>query len=168
MTTSRPAPFPAPARPGPTAPHNRVVVGMDGDPVSVAALRFAAVEAAYRGGDVLAVHVWHYPSTWGAWGVPTVWPDETNPGIFILEQLQQSVDVVLAERAATGEPIVAITAQVMEGASAATLTAAARGAALLVLGARHHNRLLGSVSEACISHASCPIAVVPAAGAASR
>jgi nucleotide-binding universal stress UspA family protein len=26
----------------------------------------------------------------------------------------------------------------------------------------------GSVSEACISHASCPIAVVPAAGAASR
>jgi len=76
--------------------------------------------------------------------------------------------VVLAERAATGEPSVAITAQVMEGASAATLTAAARGAALLVLGARHHNRLLGSVSEACISHASCPIAVVPAAGAASR
>jgi len=56
----------------------------------------------------------------------------------------------------------------MEGASAATLTAAARGAALLVLDARHHNRLLGSVSEACISHASCPIAVVPAAGAASR
>jgi len=39
-----------------------------------------------------------------------VWPDETNPGIFILEQLQQSVDVVLAERAATGEPSVAITA----------------------------------------------------------
>ncbi|MEJ7705139.1 MAG: hypothetical protein WKF47_16490 [Geodermatophilaceae bacterium] len=33
-----------------------------------------------------------------------------------------------------------------------------------MLGARHHNRLLGSVSQMCTSHPPCPVVVVPAAG----
>lgn len=132
---------------------------MDDDPVSVAALRFAATEAAYRGGDVLAVHVWHYPNTWG---YPMVWPEETSPGTYILNELQKTVDAAIAERAEAGEPAVPIIAEVLEGVNAFALSAAAHGAALLVLGARHHNRLLGSVSQACTNHPPCPVVVVPA------
>lgn len=136
---------------------NRVVVGMDDDPVSVTALRFAAVEAAYRGGDVLAVHVWQYPAMWG---YPII-PEQLDLGPYISTRLQQTVDGVLAERSVAGEPVVSIAVRVVEGIPAAALHTAARDAALLVLGARHHNLLLGSVSRACSNHPPCPVVVVP-------
>lgn len=140
--------------------HHRVVVGMDDNAASKAALRFAATEAAYRGGDVLAINVWHYPYTWG---LPTVWPEEANPSAYIMSQLQQIVDATLSERAAAGEPAVPITVEVVEGDAATVLNTVSRHALLLVLGARHHNRLLGSVSQACTNHPPCPVVVVPAA-----
>ncbi|MGI8626842.1 MAG: universal stress protein [Geodermatophilaceae bacterium] len=156
VTASSPTSLPADSVDG----HHRVVVGMDDDAASVAALRFAAREAAYRGGDVLAINVWHYPYTWG---LPTVWPEEANPSGYIMSQLQQIVDDTLTERTAAGEPVVPITVEVVEGDAATVLNSAARGVALLVLGARHHNRLLGSVSQACTNHPPCPVVVVPAA-----
>jgi nucleotide-binding universal stress UspA family protein len=140
---------------------NRVVVGMDDDPVSVGALRFAAIEAGYRGGDVLALHVWHYPNTWG---YPVAWPEEDSLGSYVLTGLQKTVDAVLAERVAAGAPVVAITAQAVQGVDVTALGAAADGAALLVLGTRHHNRFLGSVSQACVNHPPCPVVVVPLTG----
>lgn len=156
-TTLATSELPAPAiADSPTG--GRVVVGMDDDPVSVAALHFAATEAAYRGGDVLAVHVWHYPYTWG---LPTAWPAETNPAADIHEQLQQTVDSAQAEREAAGEPLVPVSIEVLEGDAATVLTSAARDAALLVLGTRHHNRLLGSVSQVCVNHPPCAVVVVP-------
>lgn len=158
MTITAPTPSSAPALLPSRAQHNRVVVGVDDHPVSIAALRFAATEAGYRGGAVLAVHVWHHPYTSG---LPTDWPEEADLGPIILTELQATVDATLADRAAAGEKAVPITAEVVEGDAAAVLNAAATGAALLVLGARHHNRLLGSVSQACTSHPSCPIVVVP-------
>ena len=153
--------FPAPVDLG-----RRVVVGVDGDPAGLAALRFAAVEAAHRGGDVLAVHVWHHPASWGisatTWGYAGVRLPDGEPARHILGALQGWVEQVQAERAASGAPAVVITAEVVEGVDARTLRATARGAALLVLGARHHSRLLGSVSQAVLAGAPCPVAVVPA------
>lgn len=137
---------------------SRVVVGMDDDPVSVTALRFAAREAAYRHGDVLAVHVWHYPTTWG---YPIAWTAEDDLGSYILAGLQKAVQTVQAERAVADEPAVSIVTEVRQGMYSDQLLAAAHGAALLVLGARHHNRLLGSVSQACINHPPCAVVVVP-------
>lgn len=133
---------------------------MDDDAVSVDALRFAAREAAYRGGDVLAVHVWHYPN---AWGYPMVWPDETSPGDYILTELRKTVADVQTERSLAGEPEVPISAEVVEGVAAFALNALAAHAGLLVLGTRHHNRFLGSMSQACINHPVCPIVLVPSA-----
>jgi nucleotide-binding universal stress UspA family protein len=159
-TTAGPAPLPT----DPTALAARVVVGMDDDPASVAALRFAATEAAYRGGDVVALHVFHYPSIWGVF---PVWPEEGQPAAFIGAGLQETVDGVLAERVAAGEPAVEITPLVVEGINADELRRAAAGVALLVLGARHHSRVLGSVSSTVLNHSahglSCPVVVVPAA-----
>ena len=160
MTTTA---APATLRNDPATLATRVVVGMDDDPASVAALRFAAVEAAYRGGDVVALHVFHYPSIWGVF---PVWPEEGQPAGYLGVQLQATVDAVLAERVAAGEPAVEITAMVVEGVNVDELRRAAAGVALLVLGARHHSRILGSVSSMVLSHSAdgpvCPVVVVPA------
>ena len=154
---------PAPLRTDPAALAARVVVGMDDDPASVAALRFAAVEAAYRGGDVVALHVFHYPSIWGVF---PVWPEVGQPAGYLSSGLRATVDAVLAERVAAGEPAVPITALVVEGVIADELRRAAAGVGLLVLGARHHSRVLGSVSSTVLSHSAdgpaCPVVVVPA------
>lgn len=166
MTSTAAFPTAAPAllRTNPTVLAARVVVGMDDDVASVAALRFAATEAAYRSGDVVALHVFSYPSLWGVY---PVWPEEGEPAGYLGAALQATVDEVLAERVAAGEPTVEITAMVVEGINADELRRAADGVALLVLGARHHNRILGSVSASVLSHSArgpaCPVVVVPAA-----
>ena len=53
---------------------------------------------------------------------------------------------------------------VQEGWAGRELLAAAEGADLLVVGSRGHGAvmglLLGSVSEYCVTHASCPVVVV--------
>lgn len=131
---------------------------MDDDPVSVDALRFAATEAAYRGCDVLAVHVWHYPAMWGY----PVWPEQTDLGTYILQTMQETVVGVLAERAVASEPVVAVSVEVLQGVTAAALHDISRDANLLVLGARHHNRLVGLLSRSVANHPLCPVVIVPA------
>ena len=161
MTTTSVATFPSPVQTALLEPNGRVVVGMDDDAVSVDALRFAAREAAYRGGDVVAVHAWHYPAA--TWGYPMVWPQEASPREYILTELRKTIAGVQAERLLAGEPGIAIAAEVVEGIGEFALHAAAEHAGLLVLGTRHHNRFLGSVSQACINHPVCPIVLVPPA-----
>jgi nucleotide-binding universal stress UspA family protein len=63
---------------------------------------------------------------------------------------------------------------VVEGPAASVLVRAAEGAELLVVGSRGHGGfaglLLGSVSQQCAHHASCPVVIIrgrehtPAAG----
>jgi nucleotide-binding universal stress UspA family protein len=142
----------------PAGLRTRVVVGMDDSPGALAALRHAVTEAAYRGGEVLALHVWQYPTSWGFSGA---WAGDYNPGAYLADELAKTIADLQAQRRAAGEPAVRIVTRVEEGFSAAALIAAATGAALLVMGARHHNRLLGSVSQSCINHAPCPIVLVP-------
>jgi nucleotide-binding universal stress UspA family protein len=65
---------------------------------------------------------------------------------------------------ATGHPSVMVTAELVEWPPALVLTAASRSADLLVVGSRGKGRfeelLLGSVSDQCVQHASCPVAVI--------
>jgi nucleotide-binding universal stress UspA family protein len=61
---------------------------------------------------------------------------------------------------------VPIALEVIEGRPGAALAAAAADADLLVIGSHGHSRsvhqLLGSVAEACIRTATCPVVVIPA------
>ena len=138
-----------------------VLVGIDDSKPSLAALRMAADEAALRGTDLRAVHVWHFPSSWG---VPLTWTHDTNPGQFVLERLNGEVSDLHAERAVEGKSAVHISVEVIEGETERELRAAAADSCLLVLGERHHrgpSQIIGSVSHACLVHPPCPVLIVP-------
>ena len=142
-------------------PVDVVLVGVDDSPASLTAIRVAADEAALRGTEVLAVHVWHYPSTWG---VPLNWPEGANPGQFVLDRLTSAVEDAQAERRAAGKPEVKMTVEVIEGDTVKELRSAAANASILVLGERAHFRprqILGSVSHALVAHPPCPVLIVP-------
>lgn len=79
------------------------------------------------------------------------------------EHLQQSADRVSAEF-----PELAVRWQFFDGSPAGVLSEASRTAALVVLGTRGHGGfsglLLGSVSQAVLNRAVCPVLVVPTRG----
>ena len=136
----------------------RVIVGIDEHPASMSALRFAATEAAFRGGEVLAIHVWRRS---GPWGRPDVRPVGGPDDEHARDRLNETVGTLLRERELHDEPLVRIVTEVVRGDAGAELTQAATGAAMLVLGQRHHSRILGSVSQASINGAPCVVVIVP-------
>ena len=137
-----------------------VVVGVDGSDGAHDALRFAVEEAKLRGAVVRAVMAWN-PDTLaysgGDWG-PSV--DPTRLEESTRAALDAAVDTVEANGAAAIERVVAT------GQAAEVLVEQARGADMLVVGARGHGGfaglLLGSVGHQAALHASCPVTIVRA------
>jgi len=141
---------------------SRVVVGVDGSDGSRRALEWAYAEAEKRGASLEVV---------AAWGVPPIpplpetasWPPPTAK----LEAAAQGmVDLLLGEivGSRTG---VSIETTLVEGSPARVLLARGKGADMLVVGSRglggFRSLLLGSVSQQCAQHATCPIVIVPPA-----
>jgi nucleotide-binding universal stress UspA family protein len=149
-----------------TATTPAVVVGVDGSEGSKAALRWAARQAELTGAPLRAVFAWQFPNDYGLGaisGVETVLPTTGNVNSAARKALEQVVaDVLGPDRSA------AVTVAVVDEPAAAVLLAAAKGAALLVVGSSGHGELvgmvLGSVSAHCVTHATCPVVVVPATG----
>jgi nucleotide-binding universal stress UspA family protein len=135
----------------------RIVVGVDGSDGGERALRWAAGEAHRRGGTVEAVIAW----TWD--GIDTGLGTPTNPSDA--RDLAEKALTRTVTAVNTMYPTVAIAAETVQAGPAAALTRAARDADLLVLGSHGHGRLhhavVGSVAEACIRAAACPVVVVP-------
>lgn len=138
---------------------NLIVVGVDGSDGGRRALRFALREAAHRGASVEAVTAWMWDDIDTAPITPAN-PHEARERAAAM--LRQEVEQALAEWV-TKAPSVA--REVVEGRPVQVLVDAASDADLLVLGSHGHSRLhhvaLGSVSEACIRQAGCPVVVVP-------
>jgi nucleotide-binding universal stress UspA family protein len=146
-----------------------IVVGVDGSPGSLEALRWALVESRLRGADVHVVHAWMVPlidavpEPW-AIGAPSLGPSEDE----VHEHLEAAARKVLdasMEEARSADPGVEVGGALAEGRPAAALLAAAQDADLLVVGSRGRGGfaglLLGSVSAQCVHHAPCPVVVVP-------
>lgn len=141
----------------------RIVVGIDGSEDSVGALERALVEARAHAADIEAVYVLPDPvPMWAAMPEAMYYPVE-DPEERVAEARQQLEDVIARVHAG---PDPAIRIRIEEGPPARTLLQAAEGADLLVLGTRglggFRGLLLGSVSHQCVSHATCPVLVVPA------
>jgi len=143
-----------------------IVVGVDGSAASMRALDFAVEEAALRGAELVALHVWT--------GSSMTELNDTLPMSYEAWSGGQEEQRVLAEALAgiaQRYPDVPIRREVVRGSARHLLTERSRMARLLVVGDRGGGvarLLLGSVSQHLIHHADCPVAVVrPALNGAS-
>jgi nucleotide-binding universal stress UspA family protein len=131
----------------------RIVVGVDGSPASLDALRWAVRQAELTGASVEAVTSWSYPTSYG---FPVIANVDWEQGARTV--LDQAIAAAVDE---SGPPV---RRRVVEGHPARALADVAAGADLLVVGSRGHGGftglLLGSVSEYVVTHAPCPVVVV--------
>ncbi|GAA2386510.1 universal stress protein [Catellatospora methionotrophica] len=135
----------------------RIVVGVDGSPQSGAALAFAFDEAERRDCGITAVHAWLGPVTTGAAGMPFVYDIDT------LRDQEESVLSTALAGWHDRHPRVDLQRITVESSAAAALTEQSMGALMVVVGCRglggFTGLLLGSVSQALIHHAGCPVVV---------
>lgn len=140
------------------ARHGRIVVGVDGSPASVRALRWALDQGELTGAAIQAVCAWEGSKGWGP-KVP-VYPDD-DPAEWAAVKLSEAIG-----EAATGRGPVEVTHEIVHGRASDVLIEAAKAADLLVMGNRGHGgltgALLGSVTQHCVQHASCPVVVIRA------
>ena len=137
-----------------------MVVGFDGSPPSVRALRWALRHAVRTGAAVVAVRAWEVPA---GYGYGSGLGDDEDVAAVAERDRARGVADAIAE-----EPEVPVEARVVEGHPARVLIDQAEGTGLLVLGNRGRGAfaeaLLGSVSNYCVHHARYPVVVVRPAG----
>jgi nucleotide-binding universal stress UspA family protein len=135
--------------------HSRIVVGVDGSPASIRALKWALDQAVLNGAAVEVINAWQYPQVPGglasAMGV-----DFSATAEQILQNAVESV----------GAPTDSVTMRTVLGHPVQVLVDASGDADLLVVGSRGHGgfvgMLLGSVSGQVSTYAQCPTVIVPA------
>lgn len=135
---------------------DRVVVGVDGSEAGMAAVEFAFREAALRGTSLTAVHV-TAPSVFLLPGAPA--PTRLDMAhVEAAEYVSQVLSGFEKEYEVRADRLFP------QGQPAPALVAAARTAALLVVGSRGSGMLkravLGSVGQGVLRVAACPVAVV--------
>lgn len=128
-----------------------VVVGVDGSPASLAAVPFAFEEAALR--DVPLVATCALADAPGRLGESHLMAEEFGRTLDDLEQ---------------EHPEVTVARHIVAGSPRSALLAAAAGAQMLIVGSRGRGGIdgmrLGSVAQAMLHHAPCPVGIVhPAA-----
>ncbi|MBQ1044156.1 universal stress protein [Micromonospora sp. C32] len=139
----------------------RIVVGVDGSPGSRIALRWAVAQAELSDARVDVVGAWHDPAEYAfAYG----WSPAVFEDVSIAAITEKMLVEAVADVASGGAPV-QFTTHVVRGHPAQVLLDAADGAQLLVVGSRGHGAfagmLLGSVTQHCVQHASCPVVIVP-------
>ncbi|AZQ39492.1 universal stress protein [Streptomyces cyaneochromogenes] len=146
-------------RPDPAGP---VLLAVDGSPAARGAAEFAFAQASLHGTDLVALHAWNTQSE-RAYDGPSDPPFVT----YDEDRLRDEAERVLAEAlGGLGEkyPDVAVHRTLVRGRIRHSLIEASAEAGLVVVGARGRGGfaglLLGSVSQAVLHHAHCPVAVV--------
>lgn len=146
-----------------------VVLGLEPEPTSREASRFAVAEAASRGSPLVVV---------SALGYPDMWIEEHLVSTEATRRLQarvreQLMSFVAEDLAAAGDAPLDVTYQVSPTTAPSALSAAAEDAGLVVVGARGRGALtallLGSTSRRTADSVRCPVALIPnvSAGRAS-
>ena len=145
----------------------QIIVGIDGSENSERALDWAIDEAIRWGGEIEAVTAWQFP----ALGV-----DLPSAGRALhanaISSAQNMVDRATEQKesglaADTSMPPIRVSAYLSDPAE--RLIALSQGADLVVVGSRGNggfrSLLLGSVSHKVVTHAQCPVVVVPVTAA---
>jgi nucleotide-binding universal stress UspA family protein len=142
-----------------------IVVGFDGSAPAVAALRWAADEAALRGVELHVMRAWDLAQELAAVlaqrGMADGVPSEAEVAAGVQQRLEHEVAAVLP-----ADSLATVRCRAVEAHPVSLLVEAAAGADLLVLGPRGRGRvasvLLGSVTLACVQQATCPVVVAHA------
>jgi nucleotide-binding universal stress UspA family protein len=139
---------------------DRIVVGVDGSPSSLAALRWAVRQAKLTGGTVDAIIAWQIPVTPGGFGwVPVEVEEEGDFEGAAKKVLDQAIGDAVpdADRGL-------VHGRAVNGNAAEVLLDAGKGAALLVVGSRGHGgfaeALLGSVGQHLVHFAHSPVLIM--------
>ncbi len=126
----------------------KILVGFDGSEGSLAALHWAAKEAAWRNADLEVFRAWT--------------PGEFGTDEEMLDYTQTHLEKEVQE--ALGDSTVHWTAVAERGAAAKLLSERGRDAQMLVVGSRGHGAisslLLGSVSSQVATHSGAPVVVI--------
>lgn len=133
---------------------SRIIVGVDGSENGALALRWAMDRAERRGGEVIAILAWtFFDGGYGAQG-------KELEVAFSQEDAKRILDHAVDAADPKGE----VTRQTVERPAAEALVAAAGSGDLIVVGGRGlggiKGLLLGSVSQAVLELAPCPVVVV--------
>ena len=140
----------------------RIVVGIDGSDHSKRALQWALDEARLRKASLSVVYAWMLPVYATGYGfAPGALIDPASMSEAANAQLDRTVDEVVGDT-----KDVPVERKAIEGMPSQILVEEAEGADLLVVGSRGHGGfaglLLGSVSQQCAHHATCPVVIIRA------
>jgi nucleotide-binding universal stress UspA family protein len=149
-----------------TSPTRRILVGIDGSPASVAAVRWAASEAQLRGMRIHVVHVRERRVPAPAHYAPLPGPGDSSAGSSVGESTLRAV----VQEALGPEPSAAVHMELADGLPSRVLLDRADGAEMLVLGSTRPGSgpaaalqpgiPLGPVARDCLRAAPCPVVVV--------
>ncbi|WP_225842997.1 universal stress protein [Streptomyces albus] len=143
-------------------PSGPVLLGVDGSEVGDAAVGWAFEEASLRGAELVAMH------NWNNWAGPVAaGPGIQVPTYYDVDLFRAEEERVLATAIAGWReryPDVTVTPRLVQEYTRQALISASGESQLLVVGARGRGGfaglLLGSVSQAVLHHAHCPVTVV--------
>ena len=140
----------------PQPPRGRVVVGVDGSPAAMAALRWACDEANDQDAELLIVHAWDYPYA----------TELGSPTARDLTRIDAALELEGAVRVARDRCRGPVDDRLVRGRPGNELIEEARDADLAVLGSRGRGAmrslLFGSVAHEVSARAACPTVIVSA------
>jgi nucleotide-binding universal stress UspA family protein len=135
----------------------RVIVGMDGSQSAAQALAWAVGGGAGRDWHIQAVHAWGYLDEGQLKATHTFDPD-------VNAEVARKILAEAVDRAVGPEDAASIGLEVVCDLASSALVERSADADLLVVGSRgmggFRRLLVGSVSDQCLRHASCPVVVV--------
>jgi nucleotide-binding universal stress UspA family protein len=148
-----------------------IVVGVDGSQESKNALRWAVAEAGLRGAELRVIHAYDFQPTWRHFPYGEAMTREQ------VALVQESIQREAAEARQHAEGLLASAVDEVSDGSvkvqtvvlqdhhpAEALVNQSKDADMLVVGSRGRGGftglVLGSVSQQCLHHASCPVVVV--------
>ena len=141
-------------------PVKRIVVGVDGSDSARKALKCAVVEAEAWGAELTAVAAVPMASGAGA----LAWLPAAVDRDQVLADVRSGLDRAVAE-AVEGHPGVTVRRHALDGNAAQLMSEFSTAVDLVVVGSRGRGGfsglLLGSTSQGVLSHAACPVMVVP-------
>jgi len=148
-----------------TDDHRPIVVGVDGSPTSLDALRWGAAAARRRSAPLVALRAWMpVMATYSGFYAPYYADGDIGTGEKIArELLDDAVERALPGNKPGTGPL-DLECRVVEGRATASLLAESANAQLIVVGSRglggFGRLLLGSTAHQCVQHSQCPVVVM--------